>query len=130
MGGLTICGVSAFLHCAQDQLTACTGTYVEETLMQRFGALIAFVRAAEATSQGAGDGRSEAAGSLAASAAPVLRDFSGRWMGEIEALSKCASPQLPGDMQLCLLCSSRGVDARPLVRQGSSQGLPQQRVRP
>ena len=101
MGGLTTCSVSAFLRCAQDQLTACTGTYVEETLMQRFGALIAFVRAAEATSQGAGDGRGEAAGSLAATAVPVLRDFSGRWMGEIEALSKCASPDLAMQSSAC-----------------------------
>ena len=92
VGGFATCKYFRCLGCAQDQLIACTGTYVEETLMQHFGALIAFVRAAEATSQGAADGRGEAAGSLAASAAPVLRDFSGRWGGEIEALSKCAPP--------------------------------------
>ncbi|KAK9822680.1 hypothetical protein WJX81_008329 [Elliptochloris bilobata] len=72
----------------EDQLLTSTGTYVEETLMQHFGALIAFVRAAEATSQGGHDGRGAAAGSVIASAAPVVKDFAGRWTGEIEALNK------------------------------------------
>ena len=69
---------------------SCTGAYVEETLMQHFGSLIAFVRAAEATSQGGSDGRGAVSGSIAATAVPVLKDFSVRWTGEIEALNKCA----------------------------------------
>lgn len=74
----------------QDQLVSCTAAYVEETLMQHFGLLIAFVRAAEATSQGGSDSRGMVSSSVAASAVPVLKDFSVRWTSEIEALNKCA----------------------------------------
>ncbi len=67
----------------------CTSLYVEEQLQQHFGGLIGFVKRAEAFQKhkGAAEG-TPLPGYGAAEAAPVVKEFNGRWQGGIEALHK------------------------------------------
>ena len=75
----------------QDQLTACTGMYVEEALGGHFPLLLGFVQKADhaAAAQGLPEGTAPP-GFGPKEAAPIIKDFAARWTSALEALYRCA----------------------------------------
>uniref|UniRef100_A0A383VE33 Uncharacterized protein n=1 Tax=Tetradesmus obliquus TaxID=3088 RepID=A0A383VE33_TETOB len=129
-GGLGSAGAAAIKEC-EDQLAACTSLYVEDQLGSHFKALLDFVKKAEQVQKRGGVQEGQPiTGFTPAEAAPVLRDFGGRWKGSIEAMHKevlgqvaepgCAREVLQASMTQLLLYYTRMLEL--LKRQGPEGG--------
>lgn len=73
----------------EDQLTSCTGMYVEEALSGHFQLLLNYVQKAEHArkAQGLPEGQAPE-GFGPKEAAPIIRDFAARWTSALEALHR------------------------------------------
>lgn len=125
-GGLGKAGATAIREC-EDQLSTCTGLYVEDQLQLHFQDLIQFVKKAEQSQRRlAVQEGSQIPGYTPGQAGPILRDFSSRWTSAIELMNKevvrqftdnpCGRDVLQASMTQLLLYYTRFLEL--LKRQG------------
>lgn len=130
-GNLGKAGATAIREC-QDQLSNCTGLYVEDQLSVQFKDLAEFVKKAEQTQKRlAVPEGAQIPGFGPPQAAPVLRDFAARWTQAIELMNRevlkhfandsvCGRDVLQASMTQLLLYYTRFLE---LLKKQGPEGL-------